>query len=139
MPADFRCWVHVRTDGIGACVITDEEYPSRVAFALMSKVMDDFSGLHRGAWSIVEKDTVMPCPTVDEAIVKFQDPAEADSLTRIQRELEATKVVLHKSIDSMLERGEKLDTLVEKSNDLNRQSKQFYKVAKKNNACCVIC
>ena len=81
----------------------------------------------------------MQCPTVDEAIVKYQDPAQADSLTRIQQELEQTKVVLHKSIDSMLERGEKLDTLVEKSNDLNRQSKQFYKVAKKNNACCIIC
>jgi hypothetical protein len=33
----------------------------------------------------------------------------------------------HKNIESMLDRGEKIDSLVEKSNDLNSQSKLFYK------------
>ncbi|CAI7901461.1 unnamed protein product [Closterium sp. NIES-54] len=42
----------------------------------------------------------------------------------------------HKTIDSVLERGEKLDTLVEKSNDLSMASQLFYQQAKKNNQCC---
>ena len=45
----------------------------------------------------------------------------------------------HKTIDSVLERGVKLDNLVDKSNDLSAQSKMFYKQAKKTNSCCVIC
>ena len=44
----------------------------------------------------------------------------------------------HKTIDGVLERGVKLDQLVDKSNDLSNQSKMFYKQAKKTNACCVI-
>ncbi|RYR68093.1 hypothetical protein Ahy_A03g014561 isoform E [Arachis hypogaea] len=51
-----------------------------------------------------------------------QDPAEADKLLKIQRELDETKIILHKTIDSVLARGERLDSLVEKSSDLSAAS-----------------
>jgi synaptobrevin homolog YKT6 len=50
---------------------------------------------------------------------------------RVQAELDETKIVLHKTIESVLERGEKLDSLVERSDALSAQSKMFYKTAKK--------
>ena len=50
---------------------------------------------------------------------------------RVQVELDETKIVLHKTIESVLERGEKLDSLVERSDALSAQSKMFYKTAKK--------
>ena len=40
-----------------------------------------------------------------------------DSISKITQDLEATKTVLHDSIDKMLERGEKIDKMVEKSQD----------------------
>ena len=46
---------------------------------------------------------------------------------KVQRELDETKIVLHKTIESVLERGEKIDNLVQKSNDLSGQSRMFYK------------
>ncbi|PWA48152.1 synaptobrevin-like protein [Artemisia annua] len=58
----------------------------------------------------------------------FQDPAEADKLLKIQRELDETKIILHKTIDSVLERGEKLDSLVEKSSDLSAASQYFVSI-----------
>ena len=39
--------------------------------------------------------------------------------------------VQHKTIEAVLERGEKLDDLVDRSNNLSATSKQFYKSAKK--------
>ena len=66
----------------------------------------------------------------------MQDPQQADKLTKIQRDLDETKVVLHETIESMLQRGEKLETLVDKSSDLSMASQMFYKQAKKNNQCC---
>ena len=51
-------------------------------------------------------------------------------------ELEQTKLVLHETIEAALERGQKIDALVEKSNDLSGSSKMFYKTAKKQNQCC---
>ncbi|GME87931.1 unnamed protein product [Ambrosiozyma monospora] len=56
----------------------------------------------------------------------------------VQQQLDDTKVVLQKSIQSMLERGEQLDSLVDKSETLSNSSKTFYKQAKKTNSCCVI-
>ena len=37
----------------------------------------------------------------------------------------------HKTIESVLERGEKINDLVDRSNALSAQSKAFYKTAKK--------
>jgi hypothetical protein len=50
---------------------------------------------------------------------------------KVQQELGETKVVLHKTIESVLQRGEKLDQLVERSDALSMQSRMFYKTAKK--------
>ncbi len=69
-------------------------------------------------------------------VCSLQDPAQADKLTKIQRDLDETKVILHKTIESMLERGEKLDSLVDKSSDLSMASQMFYKQARKTNSCC---
>ena len=42
-----------------------------------------------------------------------------------------TRIIQHKTIESVLERGEKLNDLVDRSNALSAQSKMFYKTAKK--------
>lgn len=58
-----------------------------------------------------------------------QDPHQADSILRIQKELDETKIVLHKTIESVLQRGEKIDDLVQKSDGLSAQSKMFYRTS----------
>ncbi|KAF5825595.1 hypothetical protein DUNSADRAFT_8197 [Dunaliella salina] len=54
----------------------------------------------------------------------------------LQLVADETKIVLHQTIDSVLRRGEKLDNLVDKSNDLSLASQMFYKQAKRTNSCC---
>ncbi len=39
----------------------------------------------------------------------MQNPEAADKLAKIQRDLDETKIILHKTIESVLDRGEKLD------------------------------
>ena len=67
---------------------------------------------------------------------RYQNPVEADPMMKVQSELDETKIILHNTISAVLERGEKLDDLVAKSEGLSMQSKTFYKTAKKTNACC---
>lgn len=59
-----------------------------------------------------------------------------DAMTRLQADLDETKIILHSTISAVLQRGEKLDDLVAKSEDLSSQSKMFYKTARKTNQCC---
>lgn len=77
-------------------------------------------------------------PECEKYLQDYQNPREADAMTKVQAELDETKIVLHNTIETVLERGEKLDDLVEKSEGLTLQSKAFYKTAKKTNSCCSV-
>lgn len=124
----------------GLCVLgfMDDHYPVRSAFSLLNQLIDECQKNFGESWRTVQADNTQPWPYLNEALTKFQDPAEADKLLKIQRELDETKIILHKTIDSVLARGEKLDSLVEKSSDLSAASQMFYKQAKKTNQCCTI-
>jgi synaptobrevin family protein YKT6 len=129
---------YVRSDGLAGSVTTDLEYPSRVAFVLLTQVLDEYSTAMGSSWMGATEPYSIEYAELENYLVKYQDPAAADKVTKIQKDLEDTTQVLHKTIDSVLERGVKLDNLVERSDDLSRQSKMFYKQAKKTNSCCVI-
>ncbi|KAL1800624.1 hypothetical protein ACET3X_000966 [Alternaria dauci] len=129
-----------RSAGVCGIIITDLEYPNVVAHQLLSKVVDEFvSKYPKSAYTSATKDTPqMSFPELKDYIKKYQDPQQADSIMKIQKELDETKIVLHKTIESVLERGEKIDTLVQKSDGLSAQSKMFYTQAKKQNSCCIV-
>ncbi|TQD82882.1 hypothetical protein C1H46_031547 [Malus baccata] len=105
---------------------------------LLKLVLDEYQKAFGDSWRTAQQDGTQPWPYLSEALTKFQDPAEADKLLKIQRELDETKIILHKTIDSVLARGERLDSLVEKSSDLSAASQMFYKQAKQANSCCTI-
>ncbi|ORZ30839.1 Longin-like domain-containing protein [Catenaria anguillulae PL171] len=125
-------------DKLAAVIITDQEYPLRVSFTILSKCIDDFAAkFPADTWSTLTPSTASAqFPVLRETLNKYQDPHAADNLMRVQRELDETKVILHKTIESVLEREEKLDSLVERSNALSTSTRAFYKTAKKNNQCC---
>lgn len=129
---------YVRSDGLAGAVTSDEEYPSRVAFVLLTQMLDEFASMQGDAWKNTMSPDSISFPPIQQYLTKYQDPASADKVTKIQQDLDETTAVLHKTIDSVLERGVKLDNLVERSDDLSKQSKMFYKQAKKTKGCCVI-
>lgn len=88
------CHIYVRADNLAGVLISDHEYPRRVAHTLITKLLDEFSAENPpNTW-----------PTLNEALVKFnqinvylaqyQNPQEADSLTKMQNDLDETKIIL---------------------------------------------
>lgn len=133
---EYVCHVYLRSDRLAGVLISDLEYPSRVAHTLLSNVLNEFSEqIPSTRWSSMIEDQA-PYIKLEQYLAKYQNPNEADSMTKIQNEIDETKIILHNAITGILERGEKLDDLVEKSEDLSLQSKLFYKTAKKTNQCC---
>jgi len=131
----FVVHVHVRTDGLCGTVVADKEYPARVAFSYLSKQMTDFER-DIANWKNITIEQSMEPASMQSNIAKFQNPHEADKISKIQSNLDEVTEVMHKNISEVLKRGENLDSLMEKSDDLNIASKQFYKQAKKTNQCC---
>ncbi|CAD6578541.1 MAG: palmitoyltransferase [Cyphobasidiales sp. Tagirdzhanova-0007] len=140
----FHVYCIPNSGDLAGVIVTDDEYPVRVAFGLLNKITDEFQ--ESFPKERYEKDVIkarssgsssgssykeMEWPALGTYLAKYQDPKQADTIMRVQQELDETKIVLHKTIESVLERGEKLDSLVDRSNALSAQSKMFYKTAKK--------
>ena len=132
--------VYARSEGLCGVLITDKEYPVRPAYTLLNKVLEEYLIQHPiEEWrDVKETNESLKLKDIDLYIRKYQDPSQADAIMKVQQELDETKIVLHKTIENVLQRGEKLDNLVDKSESLTASSKMFYKQAKKTNSCCVI-
>lgn len=135
---EYMCHVYVRSDSLSGVIVSDHEYPQRVSFTLLNKVLDEFAAKHASFQWSAAGDSGLPYPELPEFLSKYQNPREADAMTKIQSDLDETKIILHNTIEAVLARGEKLDDLVEKSEGLSMQSKAFYKTAKKTNSCCTL-
>lgn len=133
---DYMCQVYVRGDNLAGVLITDHEYPSRVAHTLITKVLGEFEEkVPASLWPNSVEDTV-EFTALPAFLAKYQNPKEADAMTKMQEDLDETKIILHNTIKAVLDRGEMLDDLVAKSDSLSMNSKAFYKTARKTNSCC---
>ncbi|XP_075976794.1 YKT6 v-SNARE homolog [Anticarsia gemmatalis] len=133
---EYMLQVYVRHDNLAGVLISDHEYPNRVAHTLITKILDEFSAsVPPTSWATAEENTV-DFHVLPQYLTKYQNPKEADALTKIQNDLDETKIILHDTIKAVLERGEKLDDVVAKTESLSMQSKLFYKTARKTNSCC---
>ncbi|XP_023935526.1 synaptobrevin homolog YKT6 [Bicyclus anynana] len=133
---EYMLQVYVRADNLAGVLISDHEYPNRVAHTLITKVLDEFSAKVPASNWATANETSVEFPVLPEYLVKFQNPREADALTKIQDDLDETKIILHNTIKAVLDRGEHLDELVAKTDSLSTSSKAFYKTARKTNSCC---
>lgn len=123
--AAYTFHAYGRTEGVAGIIISDHDYPALVAHQLLSKVVDEFLAKYPRT-AFATSNAKLDYPELKDYIVKYQDPQQADSIMKIQKELDETKIVLHKTIESVLERGENIDKLVQKSDGLSAQSKMFY-------------
>ena len=131
-----KCHCYVNPNGLAGAVLADADYPLRVAFTLLNEAMRQFEAKQGNKWMNVEADTLFDFPEGEQLLVKFQDPSEADKITKIEKELDEVKGIVIKSMDDILKRGEAIESLMQKSEDLSQVSYQFYRTAKKNNQCC---
>lgn len=88
------CHVYVRSDKLAGVVISDHEYPSRVSHTLITRVLDEFSqAVPVTSWpNLTENDIAFP--QLNTYLAKYQNPQEADALTKIQTDLDETQIIL---------------------------------------------
>lgn len=97
-----------------------------VAQAILGQICDEFlSRYPRSAWA-PSTVTSLPYAELKTYLAKYQNPEEADTIMKIQKELDETKVTVLDTVEKLLERGEKMSELVAKSNNLSTSSKAFY-------------
>ncbi len=101
-------------------VITNDNYPQRVASKLIGSV---------------KNANVEQCNILFES---YQNPDKFDTITQIKNELEESKIIILDSIDKLMIRGENLDELIQRTDNLSETSFLFKNKAKNLNSCCAI-
>jgi synaptobrevin family protein YKT6 len=140
LPAEqlsYQCYIWRRSDGLCCVVIADKEYPQFTAFQVCHKVIAEFER-EQAEWKQASKDCDGGKPTewLSSLLEVCQEPAKVDKLLAIQQRLTEITEIMHKNIEQVLERGERLDLLVEKTEELSASSKLFLRDTKKLNSCC---
>jgi len=132
----FLCHTYVRADGLAGVVVAEKDYPPRIAFALISKTFSDYESKVGAKWKEVDKDLDQEPEFMATELARYQDPTAADQIAKIQKDLDTVKDVMQQNIEQVLKRGETLESLMDRSNDLSTVSVQFYRKAKATNSCC---
>eukprot|EP01112_Ceratiomyxa_fruticulosa_P012110 TRINITY_DN3336_c0_g2_i3.p1 TRINITY_DN3336_c0_g2~~TRINITY_DN3336_c0_g2_i3.p1 ORF type:complete len:201 (+),score=26.19 TRINITY_DN3336_c0_g2_i3:841-1443(+) len=132
----YKCHIKVNPKGVACCAMTDEEYPQVAAFSLINAATTAFLNEYALTFEAYDTNQNLRAPFLDELILKYQDPQKADPMMKIQKDLDETKQVLVKSIDQLLDRGEKLESIAARSEHLSFQTRAFMTNAESMNKCC---
>ncbi|OQS02167.1 synaptobrevin, partial [Thraustotheca clavata] len=85
---EYNCHVYVRQDGLAGIVVCDEDYPPRVAFALMNKILEEYNQATGGSWVSNPGNGSLDWAPLTKALEDYQDPTKADKISAIQKELD---------------------------------------------------
>ena len=135
------CYAIANEDKIGVTLISDEEYPKRVAIDFLLKIHDNFKTFlaqQNVNLNSIEKDTDLKFDYIATEIEAWQDPSKKDNIMKLQNELNDVHDIMKQNLKELLKREENLESLMAKSQDLSSASVNFYKQAKKTNSCCNI-
>lgn len=95
----FHCYA--RSEGIAGIIIS-KDYPKLAAHQVLSKVVDEFLADKTPAEiAAARNDGDISFPPLERHLRTYQDPGEVNSIANIQKELDETKIVLHKTIESV--------------------------------------
>lgn len=90
------------SDNLAGVIVTDAEYPVRVVFSLLNKILDEFTTRFRkeeweqkaGQSRSSGKQVLVEWRELADYILKYQDPKQADTIMKVQQELDETKIIL---------------------------------------------
>lgn len=90
------------SDLLAGVIVTDAEYPVRVVYSLLNKMLDEFTtAVKQEVWEAKARESrasgkqmLIDWPVLGDYIVKYQDPKQADTIMRVQQELDETKIIL---------------------------------------------
>lgn len=108
--------------------MTDRDFPRIVAFKFLDEIKNRFIATYgdRGKTAIAFAFNADFQRVLQQQMEKYNS-AKNDKLSKVREELSVVKDVMIKNIDKVLERGEKIELLVDKTEALDQHAFKFKK------------
>eukprot|EP01023_Acetabularia_acetabulum_P021133 TRINITY_DN21058_c1_g1_i3.p2 TRINITY_DN21058_c1_g1~~TRINITY_DN21058_c1_g1_i3.p2 ORF type:complete len:227 (-),score=32.27 TRINITY_DN21058_c1_g1_i3:173-853(-) len=131
--AHEKYWYHILTyEGFTFLCIVDEKAPKRLIYAYLEDISHEFVKRFkdRAQHAIAYEYNSEYAPVMKEKMTFYSTNPNADQLDRMRMKVSNVKEVMVSNIQKVLERGEKLDNLQNKTDELEEQSNVFKRKAR---------
>ncbi|KAF9105594.1 hypothetical protein BGX29_011894 [Mortierella sp. GBA35] len=117
-------------DGLTYMCMADDTFGRRIPFAFLQDIKTRFLTQYsqeRAMTAMVPYGMNEFSKTIAKQMEYFSTNPEADRIKQVQGEIEQVKDVMVHNIERVLERGERIELLVDKTDNLNQQAFAFKK------------
>ncbi|KAF8937237.1 Vesicle-associated membrane protein [Dissophora ornata] len=121
---------YICEDGLTYMCMADDSFGRRIPFAFLQDIKEKFLaqyGRERALNSLVPYAMNEFSRTIAKQMEYFSTDPEADRIKQVQGEIDQVKDVMVHNIERVLERGERIELLVDKTDNLNHQAYAFKK------------
>ncbi|KAK7852934.1 vesicle-associated membrane protein 722 [Quercus suber] len=126
---DAHTFNYLVDNGFTYCVVADESVGRQVPMAFLERIKDDFVS----RYSAGKADTASANSLNKEFGPKLKEhmqycvdhPEEISKLAKVKAQVSEVKGVMMENIEKVLDRGEKIELLVDKTENLHQQAQDF--------------
>lgn len=115
---------YITMDAIIYLCLTNEEFPRRKAFDFLAELQKEYQERVSGQSSDHEDiERILSFhPTLQGLVQKY---SQVDALERAQQDVAQVRTIMSQNIEKVLNRGERIDSLVDRTESLQQQSLAF--------------
>ena len=117
--------------GLFFLCLAEHGMPLRAAYGLLGSLKEKFLQNYASRWERANAYAMSDFSHVISAELKHFNNPESDKMNRLKENISDVKDVMRNNINKVLERGEKIELLVNKSEALAESATVFHKKAKK--------
>jgi len=120
---------YVVSEGITYLCMAEEAFGRRIPFAFLDDIKNRFKSTYgdRGRSAIAYAMQSDFSRVLQKQMEYYSNDANADKITGLKKGLEDVKGIMTQNIERVLERGERIELLVEKTDTLTSESATFKK------------
>ncbi|KAK9989246.1 hypothetical protein SO802_029485 [Lithocarpus litseifolius] len=126
---DAHTFNYLVDNGFTYCVVADESVGRQVPMAFLERIKDDFvSRYGAGKADTAQANSLNKefGPKLKEHMQYCVDhPEEISKLAKVKAQVSEVKGVMMENIEKVLDRGEKIELLVDKTENLHQQAQDF--------------
>uniref|UniRef100_A0A7N0UNY0 Uncharacterized protein n=1 Tax=Kalanchoe fedtschenkoi TaxID=63787 RepID=A0A7N0UNY0_KALFE len=126
---DGHTFNYLVDNGFVYCVVAVEAAGQQVPIAFLERVRDDFSKRYDGGKAATATANSLSReygPVLKEQMQYCADhPEEMSKLSKVKAQVSEVKGVMMENIEKVLDRGEKIELLVDKTDNLQSQAQDF--------------
>lgn len=126
----FHCMV---SDGISYIVVAEEAFGRRIPFGFLEDIRQRFMAAYseRINEAVAYEMNAAFSKVLSERMLYYSNDPSADTINRVKAEVGEVKKIMVENIEKVLERGEKLDLLVDKTEVLQEGANTFRREARR--------